>query len=98
MNTTEEISNKIYSFYLEKLEELILLGLNKKGYIFKSKEELFSFKKRNLTLEVLDNINTYYVEGNPFLVVNQDLNPMDFKYNFDEQRINTFVEIKYNFV
>lgn len=78
---------------LIQLTSLIIKGLEKKGFKFKTRKEIESFISENCTINEnpIGNKTIYYVNSKPFLVVNKAAQPIFTEVNEDQE-----VEVKGN--
>lgn len=73
----KEINDKAIDYFRDKLDELAIEGLAKKGFTFKTKDELIDFIKSNCVCECFGFIRRYFVNNIPFLEYDQTPNFSD---------------------
>jgi hypothetical protein len=87
LNIQGEITKKMTESINEKLDDLVVKGLESKGYFFKDRKEVESFVKDNVqSKDFIDKNETiYYVKGTPFLRKNN--NPI-FNASWEENKLH----------
>jgi len=71
----ELVDNKIFDLHqklISKLDNIIIEGLRRKGYIFINKEDLANFIKSSCDSIKVGNVITYRVKGKPFLLYEEN--------------------------
>ncbi|MCP4986743.1 MAG: hypothetical protein GY928_12020 [Colwellia sp.] len=92
MNIQKEITEKLVNDLDNQLEKAIILGLEKKGFTFDNKPELYSFiKKRCHSTENIDtNEKIFYVDDIPFFLF---IRNTDFKMDYEDKIVKATAEL-----
>ncbi len=92
-NYEQKLQERIIDGYFKKIDELIIEGLKRKGYIFESREERRDFLKRHG--ESFNSIDikstTYFIKKEPFLeIYNEEID-----FNFEDFKISAITKYRY---
>ncbi len=91
MNIQKEITEKLVNDLNNQLEKAIILGLEKKGFTFDNKPELFSFIKNRCRIEEnVFNEQIFYVDDIPFFLFKRNT---DFEFDYSDNITKVTAEL-----
>ena len=97
MDIKEDLFNSVNNDLNDKMNKVIVLGLNKKGYFFNNNVELKDFVVKNCVIEEnsFNNTQHYKVNGVPFMMFIKNINPIDYSENISSNYTYSLGSYKY---